>query len=174
MGKRNVIDLGGQAISLSDREMHFAESYLSNGFNATSAAITAGYSAKSAKEQASRLLTNVNLSKYLTWKTKPLLDDLEISQERILKELASIAFAKPTDFLNQDLTLKNLTEIKSSMLPAIKQIERNDRGFKLILHDKISPLNKLLELAREKELNGNNKKESLFASINSYYNNCCK
>ncbi|WP_373397950.1 terminase small subunit [Algoriphagus halophilus] len=171
MGKRKIIKIGDQEISISDREILFAEAYLANGFNATSAAIKAGYSKKSAKVQASRMLTNANLSNYLKWKSEPIMDELEITQERILKELASIAFAKPTDFLNQDFSLKNLTEIRSSFHPAIKQIVRNDRGFKLVLHDKIGSLNKLLELIREKQLNVNSKKDSLFASINAYYSN---
>ena len=45
---------------LSDKQKVFAQEYLVD-FNGTQAAIRAGYSKKSAKQQASRLLTNVNI-----------------------------------------------------------------------------------------------------------------
>lgn len=47
---------------LTDKQRSFIEHYCSNGFNATQAAISAGYSEKTAQEQSSRLLTNVMIS----------------------------------------------------------------------------------------------------------------
>jgi phage terminase small subunit len=45
--------------SLTLKQKTFVLEYLSNGFNATKAAISAGYSEKTAQEQGSRLLSNV-------------------------------------------------------------------------------------------------------------------
>ena len=42
---------------LSPKQQAFVEAYCHNGFNATQAAITAGYSAKTARSQGQRLLT---------------------------------------------------------------------------------------------------------------------
>ena len=50
------------ADKLTDKQRRFVEEYCSNGFNATKAAITAGYSEKTAQEQSSRLLSNVMVS----------------------------------------------------------------------------------------------------------------
>ena len=49
---------------ISDKQKRFCLEYVKD-YNGTQAAIRAGYSKKTANEQASRLLTNVNISKYL-------------------------------------------------------------------------------------------------------------
>jgi phage terminase small subunit len=46
---------------MNSKQQAFVEAYCCNGFNATQAAITAGYSEKTATMQASRLLTNDNV-----------------------------------------------------------------------------------------------------------------
>jgi phage terminase small subunit len=46
---------------MNSKQQAFVEAYCCNGFNATQAAITAGYSEKTAKEQGHRLLTNVHI-----------------------------------------------------------------------------------------------------------------
>ena len=50
---------------LEEKQKMFCEEYLVD-FNGTQAAIRAGYSKKTATEQASRLLTKVNVQEYLT------------------------------------------------------------------------------------------------------------
>lgn len=47
----------------SPKQQAFVEAYCHNGFNATQAAITAGYSAKTAYSQGQRLLKNVEIAK---------------------------------------------------------------------------------------------------------------
>lgn len=47
---------------LNDKHRAFVAAYISNGFNGAKAAITAGYSEASARFQASRLLTNVDIA----------------------------------------------------------------------------------------------------------------
>ncbi len=53
-----------KADKLTDKQKRFCQEYLKD-CNAAQAAVRAGYSAKTAKEQAARLLTNVNLQEYL-------------------------------------------------------------------------------------------------------------
>ena len=48
---------------LNDRQRLFCMQYVKNFFHGTKAAIAAGYSENTANEQASRLLTNVNIQK---------------------------------------------------------------------------------------------------------------
>jgi phage terminase small subunit len=50
-----------EAVKMNSKQQAFVEAYCCNGFNATQAAITAGYSEKTAESQASRLLTNVKI-----------------------------------------------------------------------------------------------------------------
>jgi phage terminase small subunit len=47
--------------NLTDKQRAFLIAYLSNGFNATKAALTAGYSEDTARQQGSRLLSNVDI-----------------------------------------------------------------------------------------------------------------
>jgi phage terminase small subunit len=59
-------------MSLSNKQRAFVEAYLANGFNATKAAITAGYSEKTAYSQGSRLLRNVEVSAAIEARMKEL------------------------------------------------------------------------------------------------------
>jgi phage terminase small subunit len=65
---------------LSEKQKRFVNEYLID-LNATQAAIRAGYSKKTANEQASRLLANVNVSAYVEKKQERLAKKAEISQE---------------------------------------------------------------------------------------------
>jgi phage terminase small subunit len=53
---------GSSKAGASARHALFVEAYLQNGGNATQAAISAGYSPKTAKQQGARLLTHVDVS----------------------------------------------------------------------------------------------------------------
>jgi phage terminase small subunit len=50
---------------MNSKQQAFVEAYCCNGFNATQAAITAGYSEKTAKSQGGRLLTNVDIDAHI-------------------------------------------------------------------------------------------------------------
>jgi len=60
--------------------------------NGTKAAIRSGYSARSAKEQASDLLTKPNIEARIKELSKKVSDKLEITAEMVLAEYAAIAF----------------------------------------------------------------------------------
>lgn len=50
---------------LTAKQQRFVEEYCSNGFNATQAAISAGYSEKTAQEQGSQNLSKLIIQKYI-------------------------------------------------------------------------------------------------------------
>jgi len=77
---------------LTPKQEAFVREYLID-LNATQAAIRAAYSAKTAKEQGARLLTNVHVSAAVGVAIKNRSDRTEISADRVLKELAKIGFA---------------------------------------------------------------------------------
>jgi phage terminase small subunit len=76
---------------LTLRRKKFADEWLISG-NATAAAKKAGYSEKTAKSQGQRLLTNADLQAYIQKKMLKSLEKLEITEERILQEIAAIGF----------------------------------------------------------------------------------
>lgn len=75
---------------LTDKQRSFIEHYCSNGFNATQAAISAGYSEKTAQEQSSRLLSNVIISDaiqlFMSKATKKALITTEDIVKRLIDE----------------------------------------------------------------------------------------
>jgi phage terminase small subunit len=90
---------------VTPKQSRFIEEYLIDR-NGTQAAIRAGYSKKTANEQASRLLANVNIKAILAEKEQKLQEKVEITQEYILKNLKNIA-----DF-NQRIITKKTTKAK--------------------------------------------------------------
>lgn len=112
--------------------------------NGTQAAIRAGYSAKTAQEQASRLLSNVMVQEALQKRQAQLCTKLEITQERVLEELAAIAFANGTDFVTVTetglLNVKPTRKVPREKLPAIASIKYNQLGIEIKLHDKVRAL----------------------------------
>lgn len=101
-----------QELELTDKEYRFANYYLGEArFNATEAAKLAGYSERTARQQGSRLLSNVYIEKYIQSRSAEILDRFGVTQERILKEFVALAFGNVTDYLQDNWKLKPLNEI---------------------------------------------------------------
>ena len=75
---------------LTPKQIAFCDAYLTNGFNGTQACITAGYSPKTAKEQATRLLTNVHVQEYIKDKQKPLAEKFKVTREYLVEKLNNV------------------------------------------------------------------------------------
>ena len=81
---------------MSAKQQRFAEEYMLD-LNGTQAAIRAGYSPKTAQEQASRLLSNVMVSAAVDRAKADRSARTGINADRILEELAKIGFANIAD-----------------------------------------------------------------------------
>ena len=75
---------------LKPKQIRFCEYYVALGGNATKAAIAAGYSEKSARQQGSRLLTNVDIVVYTRVLQKLLIKSSGLSKESLLLDLVEI------------------------------------------------------------------------------------
>lgn len=82
---------------LTDKQRLFCDEYLID-LNATQAAIRAGYSERTAAAQAARLLTNVKVQEYVQQRQRDRVERTEITQDRVLRELAIIAFSNAADY----------------------------------------------------------------------------
>lgn len=78
------------ARELTPRQKKFVEEYLKSG-NGTDAAIAAGYSAKTAASQASRLLADKEVQAYRMEVERELFEELGISAAWIGRRLAEVA-----------------------------------------------------------------------------------
>jgi phage terminase small subunit len=87
--------------SLEPKQIKFCQEYLVD-FNGTQAAIRAGYSKRSAKEQAARLLTKDHVQAYLSAKKEKISNKLEITQERTMREIAAIAFQDARKYFDEN------------------------------------------------------------------------
>ena len=85
-------------MALNPKQKRFVREYLINP-NATQAAIKAGYSAKTAKQIGSALLTNIDVSAAIEKGQQKHLAKLDITAERVLSELALIGFSNMQDYM---------------------------------------------------------------------------
>lgn len=110
------------AKSVHQRRTRFIKEYLLDQ-NATRAAIAAGYSEKSAKVTASRLLTYANVREAIERENAKINAKLEISVERVKLELARLAFFDPRAFWNKDGSAKQITELDEDSARALAGFE---------------------------------------------------
>lgn len=74
---------------MTNKQKRFADEYLID-CNAKQAAIRAGYSEKTAKEQGARLLTNANVKAYIDEQLAALSDETIANAEEIMRYLTSV------------------------------------------------------------------------------------
>ena len=105
---------------LKPKQERFVQEYLGNTkSNATQAAINAGYSAKTAQEQGSRLLTNEAVQFAINERQKALREKASITQERIVEEYARIAFLDPRKFFDDDGKLIDIAHLDEDTARAL-------------------------------------------------------
>ena len=85
-----------EIIKLAPTQWRFVNEYIID-LNGTQAAIRAGYSPATAKSQASRLLTNVNVRAAVTAAIDKHFATLDLDLARIIREAARVGIADPGD-----------------------------------------------------------------------------
>lgn len=128
---------------LNDKQKRFVDEYLVD-LNATAAAKRAGYSEKTAYSMGQRLLKKVEIQAAIQKRQETLRGKLEITQERVLEELAAIAFANGTDFatINRNglVRLTPTSELPEEKKKAVASIKEGQYGTEIKLHDKVRAL----------------------------------
>ncbi|MGU4376705.1 terminase small subunit [Escherichia coli] len=94
---------------LTDKQELFAREYLKD-LNGTQAAIRAGYSEKTANEQASRLLANVNVQKFVAELKSARVEQTGIDAAYVLRRLVEIDQMDVLDILLQNGGLKPIKD----------------------------------------------------------------
>jgi len=128
----------GKAVKLKPRQAEFCRQYLID-LNGKQAAVRAGYSARTAEFQASRLLSNVKVQDYLQQVQAETRKRTDITRDEVLSELAAILRAKLTDYLHFDgriIRFKDLATLTESQIKAIEGIKETRHGIELKLHGK--------------------------------------
>lgn len=113
---------------LSEQRQRFVDEYLID-LNGTQAAIRAGYSVKTAQEQASRLLSNVMVQEAISKKMAERSKRTGVNQDRVVLELAKIAFVRMTDVVDSNGRIRDgASDDDLSCIESIKYKE-SDNGF---------------------------------------------
>lgn len=126
---------------MTEKQKIFADEYLID-LNATRAYRVAYPSVKkdeTARANSSRMLTNANVAKYITERMEERQKCTEITQDRVLKELAVIAFAKATDYAevkDGQVIIKDTEELNEQQARAIAGIKEGKFGVEVKLNDK--------------------------------------
>lgn len=99
---------------LTAKQQRFCDEYLID-LNATQAAIRAGYSPKTACEQASRLLANVKVQDEIAIEMAERSKRTGINQDRVLMEIAKMAFVNIDDVIDLDTAKVKRTATKEDL-----------------------------------------------------------
>lgn len=109
-------------LELTPMQEKFCYEYLIDR-NALHAAIRAGFSAKTAKAQASRIFNNP----YVQYKIKRLIEEcnakLLINAENVLSEMKKLAYFDIQDIYNEDGSIKSMKDIPENVRKAIAAVE---------------------------------------------------
>jgi len=132
---------------LTDKQQRFVDEYLID-LNATQAAIRAGYSAKTADQQGSRMLANVKVKQAVAEKQAQRSKRTGVNQDRVVLELAKVAFAKITDIVDSNGRIKeDASPDDLACIESIKYKESdNEYGGSVEREVKIASKLKALEL----------------------------
>lgn len=126
---------------MTEKQKIFADEYLID-LNATRAYRVAYPSVKrdeTARANSSRMLTNANVAKYIADRMQERQKRTEITQDRVLEELAAIAFARATDYAavkGECVRIKDTDSLTDQQIKAIAGIKEGKFGIELKLNDK--------------------------------------
>ena len=138
---------------LTPKENEFKSAYLANKFNGRKAAITAGYSEKTATEQASKMLRKPHIKKAIEDAQQKTADKFEITRDMIAQELAKIGFGSMGDFATWGangvalIHSDDLTDAQKAIVSEITETtSESGATVKLKLHPKVAALADLAKL----------------------------
>src|SRR5215469_2878312 len=135
-------------MALTPKQSRFVQEYLID-INGKQAAIRAGYSSKTAEVQASRLLSNAKVDAAVREAMQARSKRTEITADRIVVELARIAFANMRDYWTKKGATLHLHRLDQDRTAAVAEISIDEtadgsgvlrRRTRLKLHDKLTAL----------------------------------
>lgn len=129
---------------LNERQKKFCDEYLID-LNATQAANRAGYSEKTAYSMGQRLLKNVEVAAYIEKRRGAQINRTQITQDRVLVELAKVAFADGTDFATvgkrNRVTLVPTDDLPPEKRAAVASVKKGAKGaVEVKTYDKVKAL----------------------------------
>ena len=128
--------------ALTAKQQAFVSEYLVD-LNATQAAIRAGYKAKTAGQTGAENLKKPQIQEAIKKANENRLKRTNISSERVLQELARIAFALATDVVlveDGEVRIRDTESLSIDQRAAIAGIKEGRAGIEIKMHDKVKAL----------------------------------
>ena len=115
------------------------------------AVLRAGYSNKGADQTACRLLKNPHIVAFIEKRKQKIMDIADVNQERVVRELANIAFSNVKDFVNvgtnkdgeANVTLTDWALLSKEQTACIESVCQTKEGYRLKLYSKPTALEQL-------------------------------
>jgi phage terminase small subunit len=126
--------------ALRPKQQRFVDEYLAD-FNATQAAIRAGYKKKCARQVAQRLLTNDDILAAVDAKRDRLTQQCDLTAERVLHHLACVCFADIRKLFDARGRALKPHQLDSHTAAAVAGIEYNGKTFKYRFSSRTEALN---------------------------------
>lgn len=130
-------------------------------FNGTKSAIRAKYSKRTATSIASKLLTKPHIIERIEILNKRTIDKLELTRDKVTREIAKIGFSNIKDFVDDDGNVKPIGDLADDHAAVISSIDVDSifdkRGIargtvkKMKLYDKMKALTTLDNMFKEDE-----------------------
>jgi len=151
------MDIEQSEFQITDRMKKFVDEYLVD-FNATQAAIRAGYSPDTANEQGSQLLARPDIRELVAEGQKEIMERTQTFQDNAVAELKIVGFSDLADFLTvkeggivEQKSFDQLTKEQTKCIKKIKQTVRTSHSsdgtilhqtatLEIELHDKLKAL----------------------------------
>lgn len=138
---------------MTEQVQRFCDKYFET-LNGTQSAIYAGFSEKTARVQASQMLDTDDVQGYLQRLREILAEKTGISQQKVLNEVARLAFSDIRNFYQEDGNLKHICDLEdneAAALSSVKSYEETMPGTSIIvgmnreikLYNKLDALEKL-------------------------------
>ena len=112
------------AKELTPKQQMFCKEYLID-LNATQAAIRAGYSAKTAEWIGPQLLGKSHVAAEIQDKMDKRAAKIEITADKVLQEIAKMAFANVQDLYDEHGILKPISELPRDVAAAVQSVKVN-------------------------------------------------
>ena len=115
-----------EVVRMTDKQERFCEEYMID-LNATQAAIRAGYSPRTAREQAAQNLAKLNIQNRIAQLQAEQSRRTGVTADRVVRELAKIAFANASDLIDPETASVKLDASRDD-LAAIQSIKVKSFG----------------------------------------------
>lgn len=132
-------------MALTGKKLSFAINYAIHE-NGARACRDAGYSEKTANRKAYQLLQDPEIKAEIDKLIAERMKRLEITGDRVLNELAKIAFTDTTDIIDLAkgvLTIEDFEALSPEQRACIQSAKKTKEGIEIKLYDKIAALTKL-------------------------------